>query len=43
MTNMGNPLKDDCAELLAVDSHNCANESVISTLNTIKAIGTAME
>jgi len=38
---MGNPFKDDCAELLAVDSYNCANESVISTVNTIKAIGTA--
>ena len=41
MTNMGNPLKDVCAKLLALDSRNCANESVISTVNTIKAIGTA--
>ena len=39
MMCMGNPFKDDCPELLALDSRNCANEDVITTVQKIKNIG----
>ena len=38
---MGNPFKDDCMcpELLALDSHNCASEDVVTTVQKIKNRG----
>ena len=39
MAGMGNPFKDNCLELLALDSHNCATESVVETVRNIKSIG----
>ena len=39
MTGMGNPFKDNCLELLALDSRNCAKESVVETVRNIKSIG----
>ncbi|XP_065885996.1 uncharacterized protein [Dysidea avara] len=39
MTGMGNPFKDNCLELLALDSHNCATEGVVETIRNIKRIG----
>ena len=39
MMRMGNPFKDDCLELLALDSRSCATENVIKTVKTIKSIG----
>ena len=39
MTGMGNPFKDNCLELLALDSRNCATESVVETVRNIKSIG----
>ena len=38
----GNPFKDDRIELLALDSHNCANESVIETVKTINIKNTGI-
>ena len=39
MTTMANPFKDNCLELLALDSRNCATESVVETVRNIKSIG----
>ena len=36
---MGNPFEDDCPELLALDSRNCASEDVVTTVQKIKNIG----
>ena len=36
---MGNPFMDDCPELLALDSRNCAADSVVTTVQTIRSIG----
>ena len=30
---------DDCAELLALDSRNCATEAVVDTVQRIEGIG----
>ena len=38
-TSMGNPFKDGCSELLALDSCNCATENVVETVQNIKHIG----
>ena len=37
--SMGNPFEDDCPELLALDSRNCASEDVVTTVQKIKNIG----
>ena len=39
ISNMGNPFMDDCAELLALDSWNCATEAVVDTVQRIEGIG----
>ncbi len=39
MSSMGNPFEDDCPELLAMDSRNCATEAVIATVRGIKTLG----
>ena len=39
ITSMGNPFMDDCPELLALDSRNCAADSVVTTVQTIRSIG----
>ncbi len=39
MVSMGNPFGDDCPELLALDSRNCASEYVVATVQKIKEIG----
>ena len=39
ITSMGNPFMDDCPELLALDSCNCAADSVVTTVQTIRSIG----
>lgn len=36
---MGNPFMDDCPELLVLDTRNCANDAVISTVQTIEELG----
>jgi hypothetical protein len=36
---MGNPFTDDSPELIALDSHECANEAVATTVRTIEDIG----
>ena len=36
---MGNPFMDECAELLALDSRNCATEAVVDTVQRIEGIG----
>ena len=37
--SMGNPFEDDCPELLALDSRNCASEDIVTTVQKIKNIG----
>ena len=32
ISEMGNPFQDDCPELLALDTHICADESVVATV-----------
>ena len=39
ITSMGNPFMDDCPELLALDSRNCAADSVVTTVQPIRSIG----
>ncbi len=39
ISNMGNPFKDDCPELLTLDSQNCTSEDVISTVRTVENVG----
>ena len=39
ISEMGNPFQDDCPELLALDTRNCADESVVATVQTIEEIG----
>jgi hypothetical protein len=41
ITEMGNPFRDDFKELVALDTHNCADESVIMTVNRIEEVGTS--
>jgi len=41
ITSVGNPFLDDCTELLALDSRNCASESVVHTVRNIENIGKA--
>ena len=38
-SSMGNPFMDDCPELLALESRNCATEAVVDTVRRIKEIG----
>ncbi|KAG1657697.1 Glycerol-3-phosphate acyltransferase 3 [Nymphon striatum] len=40
ITEIGNPYRDDFKELVALDTHNCADASVITTVNTIEEVGT---
>ena len=39
MMRMGNPFKDDCPELLALDSRNCTSEDAVTAVHKIKNIG----
>lgn len=41
INEMGNPFKDDFKELVALDTRNCANESVITTVNALEEVGTS--
>lgn len=36
---MGNPFKDDCPELLALDTRNCVGEPVVDTVMNIEVLG----
>ncbi|KAG1697218.1 Peroxisomal multifunctional enzyme type 2 [Nymphon striatum] len=40
ITEIGNPYRDDFKVLVALDTHNCADASVITTVNTIEEVGT---
>ena len=39
ISSMGNPFMDDCPELLALESRNCATEAVVDIVRRIKEIG----
>lgn len=39
ISGMGNPFMDDCPELLVLDTRNCANDAVVSTVQTIEELG----
>ena len=39
ISEMGNPFKDDCPELLALDTRNCADASVMDTVHKVEEIG----
>ena len=41
ITEFGNPFLDDCPELLILNSRDCADYSVITTIRSIDAIATA--
>ena len=41
ISEMGNPFTDDSPELIALDTRDCANESVVTTVRTIEDIGSA--
>lgn len=36
---MGNPFKDYCPELLALDTHNWADASVVDTAHRVQELG----
>ena len=36
---MGNPFKDDYPELLALDTRNCADTSVVDTVHRVQELG----
>ena len=36
---MGNPFEDDCPELLALDTRNCADASVADTVHKVQETG----
>ena len=38
MSSMSNPFMDDCPELLALDSPNCATEAVVDTVRRIRTL-----
>ncbi|KAG1714314.1 hypothetical protein GQR58_001662 [Nymphon striatum] len=40
ITEIGNPYRDDFKKPVALDTHNCADASVITTVNTIEEVGT---
>ena len=39
ISEMGNPFKDDCPELLALDTRNCADASVVDTVHRVQELG----
>ena len=39
ISEMGNHFQDDCPELLALDTRNCADASVVATVHTVQGIG----
>ncbi|KAL9968946.1 hypothetical protein ACROYT_G021098 [Oculina patagonica] len=39
ISEMGNPFQDDCPELLALDTRNSADASVVATVHTVQEIG----
>ena len=39
ISEMGNPFKDDCPELLALDTRNCADSSVVDTVHRVQELG----
>lgn len=41
MVAIENPFKEKCTELLALDKRNCAHDDVVTTVNSIEALGTA--
>ncbi|KAK3702948.1 hypothetical protein QZH41_002861 [Actinostola sp. cb2023] len=39
ISEMGNPFSDECPELVVLDTRNCADDSVVDTINTIEELG----
>jgi len=39
ITSMGNPFCEDCPELVVMDTHDCADKSVVAIVPTIKERG----
>ena len=39
ISEMRNPFKDDCPELLVLDTHNCADVSVVDNVHRIQELG----
>lgn len=39
ISEMGNPFSDECSELVVLDTRNCADDSVVDTINTIEELG----
>ena len=39
ISEMGNSFKDDCPEFRALDTHNCADASVVDTVHKVQEIG----
>ena len=39
ISEMGNPFEDDCPELLALDTHNCADASDANTVHKVQETG----
>lgn len=39
ISNMGNPFLDDCPELLALHTRDCASDAVVETVRTIESLG----
>ena len=39
IADFGNPFLEDCPKLIALDTRNCADESVVHTVRTIEEIG----
>ena len=39
ISEIGNPFKDDCPELLALDTRNCTDASVVDTVHRVQELG----
>ena len=40
-TELGNPFEEKCSELLVIHTRECADDSVVDSINTLENIGTA--
>ena len=40
-TELGNPFEDNCSELLVIHTRECADDSVVDSINKLETIGTA--
>ena len=40
-TELGNPFEETCSELLVIHTRECADDSVVDSINTLENIGTA--